>query len=91
MYILYKHPIQLETLHIVQYLHHNHICFVPATIVERNHPPNVIELPTIYYNYTWYSGLEQCIQLYETYSGIDNILEKANEFKRLHPKYTIKK
>jgi len=31
------------------------------------------------------------ISLYETISGINNILEKALEFKKQNPKYTIKR
>lgn len=91
MYTLYKNPIQLETLYIVQYLHSRNITFLPSIIIERNHPSFVTELPTIQYNHTVYKGLEEVISLYEHISGIDNVLEKAIEFKKQHPKYTIKK
>ena len=89
-YILYKNPVQLETLHIVQYLHSQNITFLPNVIIERNYPSYVTELPTILYNRKLYIGIDICIKLYETYSGIDNILEKADEFKRLNPTYTIR-
>lgn len=91
MYTLYKNPIQLETLYIVQYLHYKNISFLPSTIIERSYPQFVTELPTIYYNNKTYTGLEEVISLYENISGIDNILEKAMEFKKQNPKYTIKK
>jgi hypothetical protein len=91
MYILYKNPIQKDTLHIVQYLHNNQIHFLPSTIIERNYPNFVTELPTISYNNKLYIGLDQVVGLYETISGIDNVLEKANEFKIQHPRYTVKK
>lgn len=90
MYVLYKNPIQIETLNIVQYLHYNKISFLPHTIIERSHPSFVKELPTIVYNNKTYSGLSQVISLYEEISGISNLLEKANEFKKNNPKYTIK-
>ena len=91
MYTLYKNPIQLETLYIVQYLHSKNISFLPSMIIERNYPEFVTELPTIYYKNKMYKGLEEVISLYENISGIENILEKAMEFKKQNPKYTIKK
>lgn len=90
MYILYKQPIQLETLHIVQYLHYCGIVFLPHTIFERNHPSFVKELPSILYQDKLYSGLHQVISLYESVSKIDHLLEKANTFKQANPKYTIR-
>ena len=91
MYTLYKNPIQLETLYIVQYLHYKNIMFLPSIIIERNYPQFVTELPTINYKNKIYNGLVEIISLYENISGIDNILEKAIEFKTQHPKYTIKR
>ena len=91
MYTLYKNPIQLETLYIVQYLHYKNIMFLPSIIIERNYPQFVTELPTINYKNKIYNGLVEIISLYENISGIDNILEKAIEFKVQHPKYTIKR
>lgn len=94
-YILYKNPVQLETLHIVQYLHSLNIHILPASIIERNHPSFITELPTIIHknkdgSLHTYSGLHQVICFYEEISGISNLLEKANEFKKNNPKYTIK-
>jgi hypothetical protein len=91
MYILYKNPIQLDTLYIVQYLWSINIHFLPESIIERNHPPFVTNLPTIVYNNHIYSGLPEVISFYEKISGIENLLEKATEFKNQNPKYTIKK
>jgi hypothetical protein len=90
MYILYKNPVQIETLNIVQYLHYNKISFLPNTIIERNHPQFVSDLPTIVYNNKQYNGLEAVVSLYEECSGINNLLEKSYEFKKQNPKYTIK-
>lgn len=90
MYTLYKNPIQLDTLYIVQYLYYNKIMFLPSNIIERNYPHFITNLPTIIYNNNVYSGLTEVISLYENISGIDNILEKAIEFKKQNPKYTIK-
>ena len=36
-----------------------------------------------------YSGLTEVISLYEKISGIENILEKAIEWKKQNPKYAI--
>ncbi len=89
MYVLYKNPIQYNTLYSVQYLHSIGITFLPNMVIERNYPDNVVDLPSIYYNDKLYTGLDECISLYEEYSGIDNLLEKANEFKKNNPNYTI--
>lgn len=90
MYVLYKNPIQINTLYIVQYLHYNKINFLPSIIIERNYPHFITELPTIIYNNNIYSGLNEVVSLYENISGINNILEKSIEFKKQNPKYTIK-
>ena len=90
MYILFKNPIQLDTLAIVQYLYYHKIVFLPTTIVEKNLPDFVSELPTIVYNKTVYCGLKDCVELYEKISGIKNLLHKALKFKEENPKYTIK-
>lgn len=56
MYILYKKPLQLDTLYIVQYLHSINITFLPHSIFERNHPPNVTNLPSILYDNLYIMG-----------------------------------
>ncbi len=89
MYILYKNPIQLDTLYIVQYLHYNKINFLPSYIIERSYPDFVTTLPTIFYEGKYYIGLNEVVKLYENISGINNILEKANEFKKSNPGYSI--
>lgn len=90
-YILHKHPIQLETLDIVQYLHHQQINLLPTAIIERNHPPHITDLPSIQTTTHNYIGLDRVVYWYEQQSGINNILDKANEFKKQNPKYTCKK
>jgi len=42
-----------------------------------------------FYESKYYIGLQEVIKLYETISGINDILEKANEFKRANPGYSI--
>lgn len=91
MYTLYKNPIQLDTLYIVQFLHSIGINFQPSLVIERNYPSFVTDLPTIVHNNMIYSGIEKVISFYEQNSGITNLLEKAKEFKMQNPKYTIKK
>jgi hypothetical protein len=88
-YALYKNPMQLDTLAIVQYLHYKKISLRPTVIFERNFPENVTELPTIISRGIVYSGLGGCIRFYENMTGIDDIYEKAIKFKIANPKYTI--
>ena len=90
MYTLYKNPIQLDTLYIVQYLYSIGIILLPSLVIERNYPQFVTDLPSIVYNNNIYNGIEKVIAFYEEKSGIDNLLEKAKEFKMKNPKYTIK-
>ncbi len=92
-YILYKHPEQYDTLAIVQYLHYIGKSNEPDTCIERLPPSLNIPLPSIYdmRNHKWWYGIENVIKFYENYSNIDNILEKAQEFKKNNPNYTIHK
>lgn len=90
-YILYKQPIQLETLHIVQYLHHQQITLLPTAIVERNHPPHITALPSIQTLTELHIGLDRVVNWYEQQTGITDLLKKAIEWKNENPKYTIKK
>lgn len=86
-YTLYKEPISLETLHIVQYLHANGIKLLPKYIIERNHGTNI--LPTIVYGSNVYSGLSNVIKFYENISNIDNLLIKSSEWKLNNSDYRI--
>jgi hypothetical protein len=47
-YILYKNPIQLDTLDIVQYLYSRNLDAQPFACIERNFPENITQIPTIY-------------------------------------------
>lgn len=86
-YILYKEPVSLDTLYIVQYLHAHGIKLVPKFIIERNHGVKV--LPTIVCGNNIYSGLQEVIGFYEQISGITDILTKSREWKELNPDYRI--
>ena len=86
-YILYKNPIQLETLAIVQYLHSIGCDVRPFTCIERNHPDWVTELPSIETNSKKYIGLNQCISFYEEISNFKNLLSIALQFKNNNPDY----
>ncbi len=86
-YILYKQPIQLETLHIVQFLHVNGIILLPKYIIERN--LGVAVLPTIIYDNNTYSGLLEVVKFYENTSGISDLLAKARDWKDKNPNYRI--
>lgn len=89
MYTLYKGPIQLDTLAIVQYLHSRGIALQPGLIVERNYPNYVTQLPSILYMGQIYSGVQQVVAFYESMSGISNLLVLATDFKRNNPTYRI--
>lgn len=93
-YILYKNPIQYDTLYIVQYLHYLGINMIPMCCIERNYPDWVNEMPSIEvvcndgYN-NRYIGLNECISFYEKNSNVENLYNKSYEFKRLNPEYRI--
>ena len=86
-YALYKEPVSLDTLYVVQYLHANGIKLVPKFIIERNH--GVAVLPTIISNNKTYSGLQEVVGFYEAISGITDLLNKSREWKKLNPNYRI--
>ena len=90
-YDLFKLPIQLDTLGIVQYLYSRGVDARPNTIVERNHAPEATALPTIRdrRDGTWYVGLAECVRFYETRSGIADIIEQAESFKMTSPSFRI--
>ena len=89
-YTLYKKPISLDTLNIVQYLHFVGIRLLPNTIVERNYPPHIRILPAITDDRgNTYLGLSECITFYESQSQLEDILNSSIAFKELYPKYRI--
>lgn len=90
-YILYKQPIQYETLHIVQYLHFLGISLLPKHCIERSYPDWVTALPSIYVPQTGeqYIGLDECVLFFEQESGVQGILEESTCFKQKHPEYRI--
>jgi hypothetical protein len=90
-YTLYKKPIQLETLEIVQYLNSVGIICVPETIYECNYPHYVTELPSILYKNTLFSGMASVIDFYEQVSEIQNLKELSSKFKIDNPEYRIHK
>jgi hypothetical protein len=90
-YILYKKPIQLETLYIVQYLHSLGIIFVPNAIFERGIPLEIYKLPSIYdlNENKLYHGLDETIDFYEKKTQINNLLIKSIDFHDKNPNYKI--
>lgn len=89
-YVLYKNPIQTDTLAIVQYLNSLGIKLLPAYCIELNHSSWVVELPSIeVFGGRRYIGLRECIGFYESVSGERNLLKKALEFKEKNPGYKI--
>jgi len=86
-YVLYKEPVSLDTLHIVQYLHSNGILLLPKYIIERNHGYKV--LPTIVCGNKIYAGILEVVKFYENNSGIHNLLSKSREWKLNNSNYRI--
>jgi hypothetical protein len=90
-YILYKHPIQYDTLNMVQYLYNINVDIQPIYCIERNH--GITILPTIYdvSENKYYYGIEEVVRYYEINSKIGDLLKKSMEFKKKNPSYKIKK
>jgi hypothetical protein len=89
-YVLYKHPIQYDTLNIVRYLHSIGKSNEPLHCIERNYPDWVLELPSIKeLNGATHIGFENVVKYYENVSGITDLLEKVNIFKTNNTNYTI--
>jgi hypothetical protein len=89
-YVLYKMPISLDTLYIVQYLYFHGISMQPDTIIERKYPSYVTELPTIECDGVLYKGLDECVRFYETESQVQDLISLSHAFKIKNPRYTIK-
>ena len=88
-YVLYKEPVSLDTLEIVQYIHTNGITILPKYIIERNHGTGIPTLPTIVCDNKVYAGLQEVVKFYEMKSGISNLLTKAKSWKEKNPNYRI--
>ena len=91
-YTLFKNPVQLDTLAIVQYLHSCGVQAEPAQCIERCHPAWVTQLPSIEDHTTGerFVGLIECERFYERLSGKGpGLLTRALAFKADHPEYRI--
>jgi hypothetical protein len=90
-YVLYKNPVQLETLEIVQYLHsQRYVKAEPLCCIERNHPAWATKLPSIETVYgDRYVGLNECIAYYEKTYKEPDLKNKAHKFKLTNPDYRI--
>ena len=89
--ILFKNPIQYDTLYIVRYLHSlGYYDSIPKMIIERNYPVNVIELPTLFVDNEYFYGLTNIILYYEKKYNIKNLLEKSIKFNKDNPNYKIR-
>ena len=90
-YILYKNPVQTETLEIVQYLYYiGKTDVLPSWCIERNYPIWVKQLPAIETdNGQKYVGLQECIKFYENQYNMPNVVFKSHNFKVSCPDYRI--
>lgn len=91
VYTLYKHPVQNDTLAIVQYCHSKGINVIPVNCIERNHNLPEEELPAVFdhTSNTLFKGLSHVVGFYESLTGIPDILKHALKFKSHHPEYRI--
>jgi hypothetical protein len=81
MYILYKKPIQMDTLVIVRFLQFSGNPCLPRYCIEINHPKWVTSLHSIEeYNGVRHVGIHEVVKYYESKSG---------EFSKKFPNYTI--
>jgi hypothetical protein len=92
MYVLYKNPVQADTLAQVQYLHwlgHEHAR--PCQVVERNHPDWASQLPSVQDVGTGacHVGGAACSAYLEARFGVDDLASKAAAWKDAHPEYRI--
>jgi hypothetical protein len=89
-YTLYKNPIQLDTLAIVQFLHSIGIHLVPNACIERNHPGWVTELPSIETSDgRRYVGYDACIEFFQETTQITDLQQKSALFKLENPSFRI--
>jgi hypothetical protein len=89
-YILYKNPIQQNTLAVVQYLHSRGQELLPAVCIERLHPDWATELPSIETgDGERFVGLQRCMEFYERSTGIKNLYHKAMAFNEQNPGYRV--
>ena len=92
-YVLYKNPVQPDTLAVVRYLHSvlPTLAACPAACVERNHPPRVTELPAVHDLDTdeWFVGPARCVEFFEARSGLSDLARLSREFAEAHEGYRI--
>lgn len=91
-YSLFKNPLQMDTLAIVQYLNSIGIKLLPEQIIESNWEKidsRIVRVPSITTTGRIYLGLIEVIDFYEEKSGIKNLLVKAEQFKKENPNYRI--
>lgn len=65
----------------------------PPTIIERMHPPQATQLPTIYDRETgiWHVGYDAVITWYEEALNMPNIVKKANDWAAQNENYRIQR
>ena len=82
-YTLYKHPVSLETLAIVQFLHSLGKDVRPCFIVECHYPAWVTELPAILDHLTGDRrvGLAACVKYWELLTKEEDLLTRALTWK----------
>lgn len=93
-YALHKHPVQLDTLKLVRYLHARGTPAPPALIFERGHPRAVTDLPAIRELETGrlHLGARACAEFYARVAGIENVgdlLAAADELAARDPDYRV--
>ena len=94
-YTLYKNPVEIDTLAVVQYLASCGVLLCPTCCIERNHPKWAHRLPSIKCDDDGkqYVGLDECLEFFALYGTNDEspwvLLQKARKFKEDNPKFRI--
>lgn len=91
MYILYKNPIQLDTLDYVRFLHYNNINATPKYCIERNWGIEIVPTIKDLNNKKIYKGLPECIKYYASLANtpVDEFKKQVQNFKIKNPDYKI--
>lgn len=92
-HVLFKRPVELDTLHVVQYLYSLGHDVRAEACIERNHPEWAVEsLPCIETAAgERHVGLDACVRFYAACASVpaSSLVAEAVAFKQAHPEYRI--
>ena len=88
-YVLFIDSVEKTTIEIIRFLDFLDVEAKPALCVEKNYPPTVTTLPSIFdiQSKEWFVGLPSCIDFYQSKTGFRNILYFARKFNQEFEEY----